>query len=234
MSDKLLMFLAAGTLLMLVPVLWVGRYYKQSVWKLVIATVLLTVTGTVGTVLMAYIEVGPDGGMSFYGAVFLVPLVFPIVAYLLYMPCAKLLDLCAMGECAMLALMRVNCLINGCCGGRVLFTLENGKEIRFPNQIAELILGLVILSVLIYLAYRKPQYHGGLYAWYLILYGSARFCLTFLREETAAWTPSERIPMAFIWSPIAVAIGITWLQLKKRRDRNKPEEPIKKKRKKQY
>lgn len=217
MDEKLPLFLAVGTALMALPIVWVGRLYKQPIWKLLIATVLLTLVGTAGTLLMAYIEQGSFGGLSYYGAVFLVPIAFAIVAFLLWMPYAKLLDLCAMGECMMLALMRVNCLISGCCAGRTLWTMKDGTVVRFPNQIAELVISLLLLALLIYWAYRQPQRCGSLYAWYMVLYGSIRFVLNFMREEWELWDPSKRFPMATIWSIIAVAIGVTWLLCRNRR-----------------
>ena len=43
-----------------------------------VVTVWLTITGVFGTMVLAYIEMGTFGGTSFYGAVFLVPvLMFP-------------------------------------------------------------------------------------------------------------------------------------------------------------
>ena len=220
MDPKLPLFLAIGTILMLAPILWVGREYKQPIWKLLISTVLLTVVGTAGTILMARIETG-GFGLSYYGAVFLVPIAFAVVAFVLWMPYSKLLDLCVLGECMILALMRINCLISGCCAGRVLCTLNNGAELRFPNQIAELILSLLLMSLLIYWAFRRPERRGLLYPWYMVLYGSARFVLNFLREEWALWDPSKRFPMATIWSLVSVAIGLTWIFLKKRYDRKR-------------
>ena len=219
MDDKLWLFLVIGTVLMTVPIVWIGRVYKQPVWKLLAATILLTVSGTAGTILMAYIEQGVIGGISFYGAVFMVPVAFAIVAFLLWIPYGKLLDLCAIGECVMLALMRVNCLISRCCTGRVLCVLESGKTLRFPNQMVELVVGLLLASVLIYWVYHKPHRQGSLYAWYMVLYGSIRFALNFMREEWAVWDPSKRFPMATIWSVVAVAIGIAWILLKKNHNR---------------
>ena len=86
-----------------------------------IISVLLTVSGTLGTFIWYAIESGGFGGRSFYGAVFIVPLLFIPVAYLFRIPYAKLMDLCAPAECMMLVLMKALCLMEGCCGGRVLF-----------------------------------------------------------------------------------------------------------------
>lgn len=219
MDSTLLLFLAIGTVWMAIPIVWIGRFYKIALWRLLVSSVLLTVVGTVGARIMVYIETGSTGGISFYGAVFLVPIVFALIAYMLYVPYTQLLDLCAIGECAMLALMRVHCLIGGCCVGRVLFTMENGEPFRFPNRMAELILGILMMALLMLWAYRNPKRRGVLYAWYMVLYGSARFLLNFMREEWAQWDPSKRIPMGTIWSVVSVAVGVTWILLKMRHDK---------------
>lgn len=213
MSPQLLAFLIAGTALMGVPIVFVSHKYGIRIWKGFVATVLLTVTGTVGTFLMYYLENGKWGGLSFYGAVFLVPIVFLCVAPILKIPYRELTDLSAIGECIMLALMKVHCLINTCCMGRVLFTAADGTAVLFPSREVELVNALIIFFILLRWAL-KGKNRGELYPWYLLIYGSARFVLNIFRQ---AWVDKTMLlPVGNIWSIIAIAIGIIWILLLRR------------------
>lgn len=207
-STTLAIALLIGTVLMLIPVIILAVWYKVKIWKSVIATCLLTVAGTVGTYIWYYFENGSLGGISFYGAVFAVPVVFVLLTFLLRIPYSTLMDLCAPAECIMLAFMKVQCLTSGCCGGRVLFTDSHGVQIVFPSQIAELINGLIIMVVLMVLGRKKPN-RGDLYPVYMIIYGVTRFVLNFLRAQQSDFflgmSPGN------VWSILSVMAGMAWL-----------------------
>lgn len=210
MLPVLALFLSIGTVLMAVPIAFVSRKYGISLWKGLIATILLTVFGTLGTFLLYYVENGGIGGTSFYGAVFFVPAAFALVALLLRIPYGRIMDLCAVGECIMLALMKVQCQIYGCCGGRLLFTTGDGVDVYFPSQIAELVVALALFTLLLCWAL-KGKHRGMLYPWYLVLYGSIRFVLNIFRE---AWVTKEMLlPFGNIWSLVAIAIGVIWFAI---------------------
>ena len=213
LSRTLTIFLAVGTVFMSVPILIVSKRNGIRLWKGAVAAVLLTVVGTIGTLLMYYVENGRIGGVSFYGAVFLVPVVFALIALVLRVPYGEMLDLCAVGECVMLALMKVRCLMGSCCIGRVLYTTQNGP-IRFPSREVEMAVAIVIFIVLMRWV-KKGLHKGELYTWYLLLYGSTRFVLNFLRAEWQEWT--GRIPMGTIWSVCAVLIGLAALFISKKK-----------------
>lgn len=211
-SAKLFMFLLAGTLAMLVPIIIQTICYKIKIWKSVVVAVLLTVTGTVGTYVWFFVENLRFEGRSFYGALFLVPLVFIIFAIIIRIPYSNLMDLCAPAECVMLALMKVLCCISGCCGGRILFETANGDFVRFPSQIVELIVAVLLGAILMFFSY-KPQFRGTLYPWYMILYGTTRFILNFFRDVWGNGT----IPYGTIWSVVSIICGAIWLVVYKRK-----------------
>ena len=208
-SGKLILYLTIGTAVMLVPIVIQSLWYKIKLWKSIIVAVLLTVSGTVGTYIMYFIENHWWGGTSFFGAVFFVPLAFIGVAYLLKLPYNELLDLCAPAECMMLVIMKVQCLLAGCCQGRLLF-----QGFRFPSQAAELINALALAGILMWIAY-KGRGKGRIYPMYLVLYGVTRFILNFFREEFV--TTDMIVPFGTIWSVVAVAAGILWLVLLNKR-----------------
>ena len=191
---------------MLVPIIIQTIWYKTEIWKSIVVSVLLTVTGTIGTYIWFFVENLHFGGRSFYGAVFIVPIVFIVISKFLHISYGYLMDLCAPAECIMLAVMKAKCLVDGCCTGRFLGFFLNGEPVIFPSQIAELISALVLCVVLMILAY-KSKFRGALYPWYMVLYGITRFILNFFRD---VWE-NGTIPYGTIWSIISLIIGVIWL-----------------------
>lgn len=207
-----IVFLTIGMVAMFF-VMWAGGHaYGFKVWKIVIADVFLTIIGAVGVYLMGFVEKGEwVGARSFYGAHFLVPILMFPVAKLLRMPYGKVLDMSAPAGCLMLALLKVKCVIDGCCGGRMLTLF--GKTFRFPSQIVECIAAVVLMVVLLIMIYRR-KWTSMIYPWYMILYGAVRFCLNCLRDTTPwFWI----IPSGHLWSIISIIIGVIALILIKRK-----------------
>lgn len=180
-----------------------------AIWKMAIVALLILITGVGGSMILAYIELGEFGGTSFYGAVFLVPvLMFP--ALLLKISYKDILNLTAPAECAMLFVMRFDCLDKGCCFGRYLPALE----FQFPSQIAEMVVGISIMLTLIRM--HKKDRETQLYPWYMILYGACRFILQGFRYGgTTPWVLG--LSQGHFWSLIAITIGTAWLLLSRSR-----------------
>lgn len=220
MNPITILVLLVGTFAMMIPMLFQASKYQITKWKIVPTAFVLTVVGTLGTYLWFFVENFAFGGRSFYGAVFLVPVVFWLFAYVIRIPYAQLMDLCAPAECIMLSIMKIKCLIDGCCIGRTLFVTELGEIVRFPSQIVELVAAYVIVWVLLAMSC-KTQHRGKIYPWYLILYGASRFVLNFFRDEWAQYNGGIP-PFGNIWSVCAVIIGVVWIILyNKRRDASK-------------
>ncbi len=207
-------FLALGMLAMLVCMLYTNKSYGIKIWKIAVSAVLLTMIGYLGAKLMYFVEAGKWDGRSFYGAVFLTPiLIFP-VAKILRIPYGALMDLCAPAECIMLALLKVKCKIDGCCFGRII---ELGDvSFQFPSQIVELLTALVLMVILIMII-KRGHWRGSVFAWYVFLYGATRLVLNFFRE-TKPWIGS--LPAGSFWSLIAIVLGALYLILfKAKRER---------------
>jgi len=199
-----LTIIGLGGVAMFVSMLLQKKQYPQvAVWKMAIVTLLLLVTGVAGTMILAYIEMGEFGGTSFYGAVFLVPvLMFP--AMLMKITYKDILNLCAPAECAMLIVMRFDCLDKGCCFGRYLPSLG----IQFPSQIVEMFAGAIVMATLIWMHRKNRQTQ--LYPWYMILYGVLRFFMQGFRYGgTIPWVLG--LSQGHFWSLVSMLIGILWL-----------------------
>ena len=216
MGVGLLIILALGTVLMMAVMFICHRWRPYAMWKLPCLSLLLTVAGVVGVKLMFFIESGTWGGMSFFGAILFVPVLFIVVRLLFHIPYGELMDLCAPAECIMLALMKVNCFFEGCCVGRVVSVDVSGAEIRFPSQIVEFVFAFAIMVTLIVLM-RKKGSAGKIYPFYMIFYGTSRFVLNLLRETSPfIWI----LPAGNFWSLISIVVGVVWLcVLKKSRER---------------
>lgn len=203
---RLALFLLVGTLAMLVPIQIQGAWYQIKWTKTVPAAVLLTISGTLGTFLLFYIENGEFGGTSFYGAVFFVPILFLAVARLLRVPYPQLMDLCAPAECVMLAIMKVQCYLTGCCGGAAIPV--GGASFVFPSQLAELADALIICVILLLMS-RRTGSRGKLYPRYMVLYGVTRFVLNIFRDTP--FVSNLGMPFGNFWSLVSIAIGAVWL-----------------------
>ena len=210
-STKLIIFLAVGTVLMWLPMVVMATWYKIRIWKTIPTAILLTIFGTVGTYIWYFLE-NRGVGRSFYGAVFLVPVFFLAISKILKISYGNLLDLCAPAECVMLSIMKIQCYVDGCCGGIKLFTTANGIAVFFPSQIVELINAILIFVVLLLLA-RQERNRKAIYPWYLIIYGSSRFVLNFFRAGISLFWG---LSIGSIWSLCAMSFGFIALFIMKK------------------
>lgn len=193
---------------MLLPILLQAKWKRIPLWKCFPLAIFLTIAGTLGTYLLFFIENHWIGGTSFFGAVFLVPLLFVIVAKLLRLQYGVAMDLCAPAECAMLVIMKIQCVISGCCEGRTLYLFGDMNAFVFPSQIAELLNALIIMIVLLWMS-RSNRIQNVTYPWYMIIYGCSRFVLNIFRQE---WITTDMfLPYGNIWSLVAITVGVLWL-----------------------
>lgn len=205
MGTQRILIVCIGTIGMFILMLLRRKTFPHiQIWKFPIISILLTIAGVAGAMLMYYIEQGQFGGTSLFGSIFFIPiLLFPTI-YLLRIPFHILMDLCAPAECLMLVLMKLDCQLSGCCFGKYLPSLN----IQFPSQIIEMITFFFVMVVLLQLEH-KEKCSGKIYGYYLIIYGSARFILNWFRYgvPTFVWI----LPAGNFWSLVAIVLGIVWL-----------------------
>jgi len=204
MGAERILMIGLGAAAMLVLTLARRKQFPEvALWKIPVLMVMLTVAGVLGTMILFFFESGRIGGTSFYGAVLLVPILM-LPALALRIKFHTLMDLCAAAECAMLAVMKIDCVMGGCCEGK--YVPELG--IQFPSQIVEGInaLGLAILLVMIYRKFRC----GSQYPLYLIFYGITRFFLNLMRY-TADDPHILGMAQGNFWSLVSIALGAVWL-----------------------
>lgn len=104
---------------------------------------------------------------------------------------------------------RIGCFLSGCCYGvesSFGFDLKYSSApdcagvIRFPVQLLEASLNLIIFIILLYMDYKKKLSGKKILLYYLISYSSARFLLEFLRGDSyrgfvGAFSTSQIISM---------------------------------------
>lgn len=183
-----------------------GAWYDIKLSKRIILTAFLTVTGTIGTYIMYFIENGWIGGTSFFGAVFFVPIAIWPLAKLIKVPYGTLVGICAPEGCIILVIMKVQCLLSGCCRGRTVCFA--GNEFIFPSQIAEMVNAFLIFAILMFISYRRKRVEK-IYPLFMIIYGFSRFVLNIFRE---VWVTTEMfLPFGNIWSLVSILVGMLWL-----------------------
>lgn len=190
-----------------------NRFYMIPLWKLIIAIVLMMLSGLLGISLLYYVEYGVWGGKSFFGCILLTPIVILFVSKILKVPTNDLMDIAGPICAAFLAVIKINCLDAGCCEGIVLKVAADGAVIRFPSQIIEGVNGAIICAVLLFLQ-RKEKYRRRLAPMFLMLYGCTRFVLNFFRDHLWSLDPFEKlglfVPRGHFWAFICIVWGAVW------------------------
>lgn len=212
-STYWLMF-AVGVVMMAVLAVSRRARYKLKIWQALLFTLFLTVCGLAGTKILYILESWPDflekgltlGGLSFFGAVYLIPLLMWLPGRLFSMNYGQSLDCCAPCLAVMVAFMRIGCFLNGCCGGWEV-TL-GGLRFAWPTQIMEGIGDFIILSVLLQME-EERRYPGKRYGAFLVGYGILRFFLEFLRDTQKDWLHMSHGQ----WFALAaVLLGSFWMR----------------------
>lgn len=186
-------------LMLLVGAVGMGAYawhhkgeYRLSKTQSILFTVLLTVVGFAGAKLLfilenlrTTLEEGISlGGVSFFGSVFLIPLLMPLVGYLFRLRPKNTMDLCGPCVAIMIGCMRFGCFLQGCCGGWEVCIGE--LCFRWPTQAIESIGDFTILLLLARWQ-KEGNRKGQLYPMFMLLYSSMRFCIEFLRDTSKDW-----------------------------------------------
>lgn len=215
-STNLVNFLFIGAIIMCLIIAVQMKWYNISPWKSIAVSLAIIITGLISCDVWFFLENGVWGGKSFFGAIFLAPLTFVVVALVLRIPYFYALDYCATAGCFIFSLLKVDCLIGGCCKGIILFQNQYNHYIRFPSQLVEL-LSALFLTVALFLASRNEKNRGKIYPFTLLSYGCIRFVLNLLRDD---WQRARDMglcmPIGCFWALLSVLIGILWLFVAKK------------------
>jgi len=175
------LFLAGDMLLVFALSMLVNKELKLPIWKIVLFTLTVVPVGVFCAKLMRLIEGGTWIGFSLYGAVLFEPLIMIPFGFLIKINPVEMMELGAPVGCLSVVFLKIQCWVTGCCFGRIIGYQDNGRPIRFPSQIVEMIVGIILLFALMKII-QSEKYQKYVYAWFLLLYGSTRFFLNLLRD----------------------------------------------------
>lgn len=203
-SHTLLLLLSAGTFFSFI---WLMQFRDRLNMKWYAALMLAiahTLVGVVCVKVFAFMETGfnPDsiGNMSLFGGVFFMPLLYLAGARLTKRSMAEVCD--AFTGCMILTLMcaRVNCILTGCCGGKLI---PGSEHLRWPTRETEIVFYIVLLFIL-GKHILQDRTHGTAYPLYMISYGIFRFIVEWFRSANS---PLGYIHMGHIWALVSLGIG---------------------------
>lgn len=201
----------------------------------VIYTVTGFTAGVIGAVVMSQIynaviravaggEQSSVSLFSLYGGLLFVP-----VLVLLPIRSAKkdyyaALDTCAAGVYLLLGTAKLGCHVYGCCYGVEcsfgVINPQTGARV-FPVQLTEAALTFMIAAAVYRYTLSKKRPRGAVYPAGLMIYGTVRFFIQFLRfHEIAA--EADLIGFMDTWqtvSVIAVIAGAAWFFIIKKKDK---------------
>ena len=177
-------FLGVGAVAMLALMILRRNQYSLSVMQASLYTMLLLITGIAGAKLLFFFECGMKSfsGMSFFGAVYLVLLVMPLIGFAFRLKPADSLDACAPCVAAIVGFQRFGCFCADCCGGIPL----GNTGIVWPTQLMEGFGDIVILCFLLTVERREAN-KGRSYPLFLLSYGAMRFAIEFVRDTPKDW-----------------------------------------------
>lgn len=183
---------ALGIVTMLVMNCFRGRKKDVKILKAVLITIIVVAISFLGAKILYYIEqphiLLSNGlrfsGVSFFGSVYLVPVLMIIVAKLFKQNYYELMDFVSPSLMLMLAVLRIGCYLSDCCGGVMLNV--SGENFRFPAQITECVIDILIMfGLLLYEKFWKNK--GRQYFLIMVYYGAVRFVLEYLRDTPKDW-----------------------------------------------
>jgi hypothetical protein len=183
-----------GLLLTILLSMFLVSFTGLSCWVMV-AIVLATVLTSLGLAMATKIITGRENIIYYHHEIAAIS-VTTMLLWLLRQPALPYLDVTILGIGVLLIFGRIGCLMVGCCHGRphswgVCYRTEHAAAgftpyfvgVRlFPVQALESL--WVLVTVLVgstFILNGLPQ--GEATSWYLIFYGTGRFCFEFLRGD---------------------------------------------------
>lgn len=198
-DNTLLLLLAAGTIYSYSCLVENGEKLRIGKTAAAVTALLHTLIGVVCVKAFAFLE-GAAGGMSLYGSIFFMPVLYFAGAKLLRRSVADVFDCFTLCIVFTLLCARVNCLISGCCLGRLI---PGSESLRWPTRQLEVVFYLILLFVL-YRKTQKEEFRGRSYPLFMMSYGVFRFIVEWFRESEHIY---GYLHISHIWSLVAIAIG---------------------------
>ncbi len=213
-NNSLAIFLFLGAIGMFTCMVYRRKMYSLSLLQCALLALLLTLVGVAGAKLMFAAENRFQSwdGVSFFGSVYLIPILMPLIGFLFRKKPGQVMDICAPCVAFMIACLRINCFISGCCGGWTICI--SSICFSWPTQMMDSIGDLAIMCWMLKREERKGS-DGKLYPYFLVAYGALRFFIEFLRDTPKDWLTLSH---GQCFSLVAAFIGLLWLRMIKQKE----------------
>ena len=176
------------------------RLNINSLWAFILS-VINSLVGLFFVKFFAFME-GAPGGISLFGGVFFMPVLYVVGAKLSKRSISDVCDVFAFNTIFTIMCARFNCLMGGCCVGRMIPGSEN---LRWPTRVPELIF-YIILMIVLGRKMKDKRMRGKIYPLYWICYGVFRFIFEFAREKD----PQTLFHLSHLWAVLSVLIGLVF------------------------
>lgn len=203
-AHSLLFLLAFSAVFTFFWLMWFRERLGLRPWNAAVFSVLHVVIGVIAVSLFAALENPKEysfGVQSLFGGVFFMPLVYGLWARLAKRSYADVFDICTV--CLVFTLMcaRINCLISGCCIGKLILGTD---RLCWPTREAEILFYIGLLTIIIPMVFNKKK-SGALYPMYMMSYGGFRFVIEFFRRGNGLFHLSH------MWALASFCIGAGFL-----------------------
>lgn len=208
-EHSLILLLTAASILTFIWLYLQRRRLGMKLYAVFLVTILHVLYGVMTVRLFAALE-GAPGGMSLFGAVFLMPPAYFLGARLTRRPVAEVFDIMTVCMVITLFCARINCLISGCCLGR---QISFHSAARWPTRESELVFYIIFLIAVIP-KIRQGKSKGSIYPVYMIAYGLFRAVNECFRVSSAT---NSIFHLSHVWAVLTLLMGLSILMEMKRR-----------------
>ena len=200
----------------IVLLLFQCKHYQISRVKAISATVLIFVSAIYFAQVLAWME----SGFKYWGSINIVrvlvyfPIICAVVAKLMKMHSIGILTLLTPNVALQQAVGHIGCVFPGCCRGYPCdWGIWNPRTdlYHFPLQWLECIVAFAIM--LFIMSYQKKNNYalnGKAYPLFLLLFGSTRFLLEFLRDDRKLFLGMSNLSLHAL---LMVLVGTVWLMV---------------------
>lgn len=200
-----------GSFILFCMLLMRRKKYGVSLRKMVALHIVMTILTTLGANLGSFL-----GGMSFlglrlYGILILDTIAMFALAKLFDIKIGNLGDYMASSIIAVCCIVKLPCIIDGCCYGKELFVNAAGNAVRFPSQIVEFSIWAILTVWLLFIE-QKGRHKNLIWSIASVWFGIFRFLVDFMRGN-----PNElRLKILGLtggrfWSLFIVVMGCVFL-----------------------
>ena len=197
----------------LLRLMWIRRKkFEASAKKTVALHVTVTLLTTLGAMLGSVAGGHSFLGLRLYGFMILDTIALFFLCKSFQMEIGSLGDFLAAPIIAVCSIVKIPCLINGCCFGVVLRTDVLGNPVlQFPSQIVEFSIW-ALLSMWLFFLEVRGKHKNLLWSIATIWFGIFRFAVDFFRGNLSEMRlVILGLPAGRFWSVVSFLLGIAFL-----------------------